>query len=377
MQLETEILIIGGGLAGLTAALHLQRAGFKVTLIEKKPYPNHKVCGEYVSNEVLPYLNWLGISFSSLKPTAIANLQLTSVSGGSITSKLPLGGFGLSRYAMDNFIYEELIRRKVNIVSDTVSDVSFANDTFNVETTSGKRFQAKQVIGAFGKRSLVDAKLGRGFMQQKSPYLAVKAHYRGKFTSNVVSLHNFSGGYCGVSTVENQDINICYLTDYESFKQHKNLMSFQQDVLYKNKFLRKIFENSEMVFEAPLTISQISFESKEPVSNHILMVGDTAGMIHPLCGNGMAMAIHSAKIASELIVNFLRNKSCSREEMEIQYAKLWNNTFKSRLRTGKILSSVLKNTTIQSVAMNTLTRMPFLLSQIIKMTHGKPIPIPS
>jgi len=39
-----------------------------------------------------------------------------------------------------------------------------------------------------------------------------------------------------------------------------------------------------------------------------LMIGDTAGLIHPLCGNGMAMAIHSAKIASELIGDFYANR---------------------------------------------------------------------
>ncbi|RZJ73742.1 MAG: FAD-binding oxidoreductase, partial [Flavobacterium sp.] len=48
MPIQTEILIIGGGLAGLTAALHLNKQGFDVTLIEKSAYPHHKVCGEYI-----------------------------------------------------------------------------------------------------------------------------------------------------------------------------------------------------------------------------------------------------------------------------------------------------------------------------------------
>ncbi|HNU89628.1 MAG TPA: FAD-dependent oxidoreductase, partial [Ferruginibacter sp.] len=50
----TDITIIGGGLAGLVSAIHLSKAGLAVTLIEKNEYPKHKVCGEYVSNEVLP-----------------------------------------------------------------------------------------------------------------------------------------------------------------------------------------------------------------------------------------------------------------------------------------------------------------------------------
>ena len=61
-----KVLIIGGGLAGLTAAIHLRKLNIPVTLIEKNAYPKHKVCGEYISNEVLPYLKWLNISIEAL-----------------------------------------------------------------------------------------------------------------------------------------------------------------------------------------------------------------------------------------------------------------------------------------------------------------------
>ncbi|RZK61067.1 MAG: FAD-dependent oxidoreductase, partial [Pedobacter sp.] len=74
MPLKTEILIIGGGLAGLTASLHLNKLGFDVTLIEKSTYPQHKVCGEYISNEVLPYFNWLGIDIATFFPPQITDL---------------------------------------------------------------------------------------------------------------------------------------------------------------------------------------------------------------------------------------------------------------------------------------------------------------
>ncbi|MDZ7615337.1 MAG: FAD-dependent monooxygenase [Flavobacteriaceae bacterium] len=60
-QTDYEVIIVGGGLAGLTAAIHLSRFEILTLVLEKNAYPKHKVCGEYVSNEVLPYLNWLGI----------------------------------------------------------------------------------------------------------------------------------------------------------------------------------------------------------------------------------------------------------------------------------------------------------------------------
>jgi len=54
METTVDVLIIGGGLAGLTSAIHLSKSGLKVSLIEKNEFPKHKVCGEYISNEVLP-----------------------------------------------------------------------------------------------------------------------------------------------------------------------------------------------------------------------------------------------------------------------------------------------------------------------------------
>lgn len=376
MQIETEILIIGGGLAGLTAALHLQKTGFQVTLIEKNTFPHHKVCGEYVSNEVLPYLKWLGISFDDLNPSIITQLQFTSPAGTSMSANLPLGGFGLSRYAMDHFLYLEALKRGISFVFDVVTNIKHRDEGFYIETASGKELSAKQVLGAFGKRSTLDKSLNRRFIQQKSPYLAVKAHYQGDFPSNRVALHNFSGGYCGVSKVENDKLNICYLADYNSFKRFKNIENYQQQVLYKNNFLKKILESSRMLFEAPMTISQICFEAKEPVFEHIIMLGDTAALIHPLCGNGMAMAIHSAKIASELVTRFLKDRQILREEMEKEYTAQWKDLFQRRLIAGKLLSAVFASAPIQKFALGTLAKLPKLLSTTIKLTHGKPISIP-
>ena len=375
MKLKSEILIVGGGLAGLTAAIHLKQSGLNVTLIEKQSYPHHKVCGEYISNEVLPYLNWLNLNLKDLSPTSITNLQFTSRSNRSITAKLPLGGWGVSRYVLDNFLYQAALNRGVTILKDTVININYSDNQFIIETAAGNGFMASHVIGAYGKRASIDVKLGREFINKKSAYLAVKAHYSSDFPDNLVSLNNFEGGYCGVSKVENNTLNICYLADYQSFKKHKNITAYQENVLYKNSNLKNIFEKSKMIFDAPLSISQISFEAKEPVHNHILMIGDTAGLIHPLCGNGMAMAIHSAKIVSELVNKYVEGQISSRIELEKKYTASWKNLFSTRLKTGQLLTSLLKNTTMESFAMNTISSMPFILNKLIKYTHGQPIPI--
>ncbi|GAB3986066.1 NAD(P)/FAD-dependent oxidoreductase [Spirosoma daeguense] len=373
MSYDADILIVGGGLAGLTASIHLSLTGLRVLLIEKHPYPQHKVCGEYVSNEVLPYLQQLGLSIDNVAPSRIQRFLFSTVSGKTIQSQLPLGGFGISRYTFDFMLYQKAISVGVQVVQDQVTDVLFDQDCFHATTLAGNTYRSIIMIGAYGKRSGLDKQLHRNFMQENSPWMGVKAHYRANFPNDLVSLHNFEGGYCGLCQVEENVVNACYLVNYNSFKKHKSIIAFQQQVLCKNPFLKHFFSEAVPLFEKPLTISQISFARKEPVEQHMLMCGDTAGVIHPLCGNGMAMAIHSAKIVSELIVQFFQGGIANRSELEHRYQTFWNNAFKTRLTTGRIIQSLLQNATLSSVLMGSLQVMPAALPLIIKRTHGQPL----
>lgn len=373
-MLNNRVIIVGGGLAGLTAAIHLSSKGTDVTLVEKQEYPKHKVCGEYVSNEVLPYLRWLGVDPSELHPAQITKASFSTVDGKEIQCDLPLGGFGISRYALDHFLYQHAIRNGCAVIRETVSDISFQGESFIVTLSNDTKLQAQIVVGAHGKRSNLDQKLERGFISKKSPWLAVKAHYEGDFPDDLVGLHNFKGGYCGVSKVENGAVNVCYLADFESFKKFRNLQEYEAAVVCENPRLNEIFDNCVPLFDHPMTISQISFEKKKPIENHILMIGDTAGLIHPLCGNGMAMAIHSAKIASECLIDFLSG-AVPRSKLEENYTRIWNENFRRRLKTGRLLASALQRQGLSQLLLRTLLFFPALLPGIIKMTHGKPLKI--
>ena len=274
---------------------------------------------------------------------------------------------------IDSLLLKKARFNGVQVLKNSVDSIRFKNGVFTVQTKDSKSFQSKITIGAFGKRSELDLKMNRKFIQKKSPYLAVKIHVKGNFSENLIALHNFKGGYCGVSKVEDNSINLCYITEYQSFKKHKNILDFQQQVVFKNQHLKKIFKESTSVFEKPLTISQISFETKKPVENHIIMCGDTAGMIHPLCGNGMGMAITSARLASIRILQFLNGEIKTRESLEKQYFKNWNKQFKTRLKTGHFIARLFRSEIFSQIAYSILKKIPFLLPKMIEFTHGKQI----
>lgn len=368
-----EIIVIGGGLAGLCNAIHLTKFGKKVLLIEKNSYPKHKVCGEYISNEVLPYLDFLEVNPFEFGAVKIDEFELSTTKNKVIAAKLPLGGFGISRYTLDFELYKKALKNKVTILQDSVLDINFKNDEFFIETKENKGFTAKICIGAFGKRSLLDVNLNRHFIKKKSPYLGVKIHVKGNHKQNLVALHNFNGGYCGVSKVENDTINLCYISSFSSFKKYKNIEEFQDKVIFQNKYLKEIYSNSKPLFSQPLSISQISFEKKNPVENHIIMCGDAAGMIHPLCGNGMSMAIQAAQLAAPLVLQYLKGAITNRKQLEKQYIANWNKQFKWRLKAGHFIAMLFRKQKIANILLYFLKKMPFLLPIIIKQTHGKPI----
>lgn len=368
-----DVIIVGGGLAGLCNAIHLSKFNKKVLLIEKNEFPKHKVCGEYISNEVLPYLAFLDFNPFDFGAVKIDKFQLSTTSNQLISAKLPLGGFGISRYKLDFELLQNAIQNGVILMQDLVTNIQFTNEVFEVETKENQHLTSKIVVGAFGKRSFLDVAMQRDFIQKKSPYLGVKIHVKGNFPNDLVALHNFKGGYCGVSKVENNEINLCYITNFSPFKKHKNIDDFQEKVVFNNTYLKEIFQNSISLFEEPLTISQISFESKTLVENHIIMCGDAAGMIHPLCGNGMSMAIQSAQIASKLILNYLEGKISTRNALENEYLSRWNRQFKWRLKAGHFIAMLFRQDKIANFLLQILSKLPFLLPIIIKQTHGKPI----
>lgn len=373
---SADIIIIGGGLAGLVSAIHLSRQGLSVIVVEKHAYPKHKVCGEYISNEVLPYLQYLGADPMVTGAKKISRFLLSTTSGKTTETVLPLGGFSVSRYTLDHFLMQNAIKSNAAVLQDTVTDVQFQGDTFHVSSREGLHLSAKVVIGAFGKRSNLDVALDRDFIKTKSPFVGVKTHMQGTFPEDLVALHNFRGGYCGVSQVENGNLNVCYLANYKSFQQYKNIDAFNKEVLYRNPHIKQVFESCTPVFENPLSISQVSFSDKTTVHNHILMCGDAAGMIHPLSGNGMAMAIHSGKIASELILDYFNKKIRSRQELEQLYSGQWNHEFRKRIITGRILQSFFGKDNLAKAIMYGLTHIPGVLPAIIKQTHGRVLNVP-
>lgn len=371
-----DVAIIGGGLAGLALSVQLAKGGFEVILFEKERYPFHRVCGEYISLESWNFLENLGYPLSDMDLPIIKNLVVSAPNGKYIEQPLPLGGFGISRYKIDQEMAALAKLNGVNVQEGKkVTGVAFQHSR-SVITCSGRSYLARVVCGAFGKRSNLDITWKRSFTGQKpnklNNYIGVKYHIETALPSDTIALHNFSDGYCGVSQIEDNKHCLCYLTTAKNLGiSHNSIIELEKNILQKNPFLKKIFQESRLIYQTPLTISQVSFEKKNQVENHVLMIGDAAGMITPLCGNGMSMALHGSKLAAELISQYLLKKM-TRMELEQEYIRRWNELFRLRLQTGRIIQGFFGKDWVTNAFLRSVKLFPKLITYLIRQTHGEP-----
>jgi len=306
----------------------------------------------------------------------IKQLQVSAPNGNAIIHPLPLGGFGISRYKIDYELAELAKLNGVNLLEGKkVTGVNFERTRFEIRCGASS-YRAKVVCGAFGKRSNLDVTWKRSFAGQKpnklNNFIGVKYHIETDAASDTISLHNFYNGYCGLSEIEDGKHCLCYLTTAENLRKCNNsIINLERNVLQRNPHLKQIFRKSKLLYQTPLTISQVSFEKKLQVENHILMTGDAAGMITPLCGNGMSMALHGSKIAAELISQFLAHR-ISRAEMEERYIKTWNDTFRKRLQTGRMIQRMFGKEWLTNAFIQTVKPFPKFVSYLIRQTHGEP-----
>ena len=371
-----DIAIAGGGLAGLALGIQAAKAGYKTILFEKEKYPFHKVCGEYISLESWNFLEELGMPLSQMELPIIRNLLVTAPNGKKLEHSLPLGGFGVSRYKLDSLMSVIARENGVEVIEGTkVNDITFDGRLFKLDTASGD-VRSRITTGTFGKRSNLDIKWKRKFVLQKpnklNNYIGVKYHVRLEWPGDLIALHNFKDGYCGISQIEDGKYCLCYLTTAKNLQQCANSISrLEKEVLFKNRHLEKIFTSSEKLYQSPVTISQISFSKKTQVQDHVLLIGDAAGMITPLCGNGMSMALHGSKIAFQQLDLFLKNK-IPRWQMEQDYIKNWQQQFEKRLRTGRVIQKFFGSNFLSNLLISSLNPFPGLTNKLISLTHGQP-----
>jgi menaquinone-9 beta-reductase len=370
-----DAAIVGGGPAGCSAAITLAERGAKVVLFEAKTYPHHKVCGEFLSPECSAALEALGVMpmLHALGRVQIETVRITAPDGTSWQTRFPGVALGISRSALDATLAERARRVGVDVCEATTVSSIDGNlcDGFELELRTPARrlrVRARTVIAAHGKRGTLDRSLNRQFLTQPQPFVALKNHFHGPRLPHHIDLHAFRGGYCGMSEIEGGWTNVCFLAHESVFRAH-DVESFLGWLRAQNPLLGHWLSQAEPVHERWLSIGQVPFARKNPLAGDILMAGDSAGLIVPLAGDGIAMALHSGTLAASHIADYLYGQ-LSAEQLRRRYQREWQRQFGARLALARALQIVVLRPRLLSLGLRLIAAVPPLGNYLVTHTRG-------
>lgn len=338
-----DAAVLGAGIAGSSLAKALADRGWDTVLIDRRQFPRHKVCGEFLSPESLSMLNSLGLrtAVESLQPSVINRTRLIFSHGEAIELPLPGSALGVSRYALDTALHEAAIRSGVQVETGTTATSVHAHAKgYGIETRQeGGRHtvRARTVIAAWGANLRSGLPGHNASRASRNTYVGVKTHYSGIDMGPVVELYFFSGGYLGISPIEGGRVNVAALLKREAFhSSEKTVLGILDAAARRNPKLYAKLRDAVPVPGTQAAVAPVDVYRRRPVWEQLPHVGDAAQMIPPLCGDGMSMALRSAQRCAPLADRYLRGE-ISLAQWESAYTKSIRNEFKGPLRWGLFL----------------------------------------
>jgi flavin-dependent dehydrogenase len=363
-----DVIIAGAGIGGTCAAIALAKQGIKVLLIEAGEFPRHKVCGEFLSPESKAVFARLQM-LEALRSAGARDVQRTRVIANQtqMETALPQAALALSRFRLDEILQQAARSAGTKVLCKTrVRRVEHQHSCFDVETSSG-HFHAQAVLAATGRQT---SWLPQRPMQTAPVrYVGLKAHFQGaNLADGIVELHAWRGGYCGLVQIENGLTNVCLLARYDNLAGRSPEVFWQQ-LLQEMPSLRKRLHGAQPQMSW-LSTGNVTFGNHAATRQEVLCCGDTAGFIHPLTGDGMAMAARSGELAAATLIAHHRGDIDWQSALKIHSAA-WQREFASRLQWAAHFQRSLLDPQLAVPALNLLARVPVLSQWAFAKTRGK------
>ncbi|MEM9858192.1 MAG: geranylgeranyl reductase family protein [Bacteroidota bacterium] len=406
MSREYDIIIVGSGPAGTSAAIQLAQSGLKIALLDQATFPRDKICGDALSVDVINQLSMLSPKLANefgqlASKTPSQGVTIYAPNGKSIDIAFVNQGKHKCGYIVPRKTFDDLLFRQVN---------SFSNiHCFeNRKVTSIKRIHAgvevsghdfalegKFIIGADGAHSVVNRYLGKVKVDKNHYSAGLRMYYENVqnfYSGNYIELYFFKDilpGYLWVFPLANNraNVGIGMLSSALSAKK-VNLKASLQSLLDTHPLLYERFKTAKPLETAKGFGLPLGSKKRSISGDRFLLTGDAAGLIDPFSGEGIANAIRSGRVAAEHTLSCFElndfsaqyNKAYDKEiyrrmwkELKVsrtlqnlcRYPKLFNFVV-SRARESKYLTELLTQALAEVDVKKVLTKPGFYLKLLIR-----------
>lgn len=372
---KRDVIIVGAGPAGSGLAAVLAKSGWDTVLVERHQFPRHKVCGEFLSPEAQTSLRSMGLYqvVKNLSPVVIAGAKLVSPAGLSVPVALPGQAWGVSRFALDTALAGAAEQNSAELLTGhTATAITQRNKGYEVALRSrGKPLviQARAVIAACGRYSRPGLP-PRSAPGQRQADVGLKCHFEAVSMPDQVELFFFPGGYVGVNPVENGRVNVCLLVSQAFLtRSGKNIRAVLEEVSRRQPALARRLSEGRVVPETEVAVAPVDTVRPALPWDGVACLGDTAVMIPPLCGDGMAIALRSAEFCAPMVDDFLHGH-LSLADWETAYCAAWHAEFDWPVKVARSLQLILGVPVLSDLCLGLGRLAPPLAASLVRATRA-------
>ncbi len=376
-----EVVVIGGGPAGSVAARCIAETGRSVILLEKHLFPRERLCGEFLSGEAVEAIRGLGLenAFQALGANPLTTFTLLPGKAGPVRSPLGFTGYGIRRGALDAMLLDAAAAQGVMILQPAEAiAVERDRDGFLVRYKTGRQHRSLRgawVVGAYGKNSPLDRLLSRPFAGVRTGFTGIKFHLPAELLEDLphheIVIALGPDMYCGISHVDHGTATLCCLEHRAAGDAPARARV--DGLVRRNPELARMVTSRALRFlrQAPIYgTGNIFFGERAAVEEGVLMIGDAAGVIAPLAGDGIGMALEQARLLGKLFAEWQPAKGGGRPLAE-RYRRESSRLFARRRRVALLCQQLALTGMLRPAVTPLLSFAPGLLRAAIRATRGR------
>ncbi len=404
---QADVIVVGAGPAGSTAAYHLANAGVDVLLLEKTAFPREKVCGDGLTPRATKQLIALGIDVS--KEAGWLQNRGLRIHGGSHLLELdwpdlaefPDYGLVRTRYDFDDMLVRQAVKagarlhERTNVTGPVLDERTghIVGVTARPLDENGRRagddqtFSAPLVLAADGNSTRLSVGMGLHKRDDRPMGVAVRTYYNSprhiddyleswlELWDGPPQTGNLLPGYGWIfgmgDGTANVGLGILNTSDAFGKVDYADLLKRWLD----NTPAEWGFRDENMTQPVRGAALPMGFNRQPHYTRGLMLLGDAGGMVNPFNGEGIAYAMESAHLAAEVAVQALARPANQRDRALAAYPKVLKETYGGYYTLGRVFVKLIGNPNVMKVAtkygLPRTTLMKFTLKLLANLTDPR------